>query len=222
MNPNRKRWNEQHQELLAAFNRADYEAARPLFLRHHAMVHSAKMSGQGLWSFEDEALDDASEADFRRVPAGGEHSIAWNVWHIARIEDVTMNLLAAGSDQLYFNDGWFERMNIPFRHSGNSMSAEDVFSLSAGIDIEALRAYRVAVGRRTREVVTTLDEAAYRRRVDVSRLARVMAVGAVSESAREVVEYWGKRDVAGLLLMPVTRHNFLHLNECLRLKGKPA
>lgn len=222
MNLNRKRWNEQHQELLAAFNRADYDAARPLFLLHHAMVHSAKMSGQGLWSFEDEALDDISETDFRRVPAGGEHSIAWNIWHIARIEDVTMNLLVAGSDQLYFNDGWFKLMKIPFRHSGNSMSAEDVFSLSAGIDFEALRAYRVAVGRRTREVVTTLDEAEYRRRVDAPRLARVMTEGAVSESAREVIEYWGKRDVAGLLLMPATRHSFLHLNECLRLKGKPA
>jgi hypothetical protein len=220
MNPNRKKWNEQQQQLLEAFKHADYETARPLFLRHHAMVHSAAMSGMGLWSFEDEVLDGISEEVFRQIPAGVEHSIAWNIWHIARIEDVTMNLLVAGSDQLYFKDGWFERMNIPFRHSGNSMSTEDVFSISAGIDFEALRAYRVAVGRRTHEVVTTLAEAEYRQRVDASRLARVMAEGAVSESAREVVEYWGKRDVAGLLLMPATRHNFLHLNECLRLRAR--
>lgn len=56
--------------------------------------------------------------------------------------------------------------------------------------------------------------------MDASRLARVLAEGAVTESAREIVDYWGNRDIAGLLLMPATRHNFLHLNECLRLKAK--
>jgi hypothetical protein len=31
---------------------------------------------------------------------------------------------------------------------------------------------------------------------------------------------WSKRTVAGLLPMPPTRHNFLHLNEALRIKQK--
>jgi hypothetical protein len=220
MNPNRKAWNEQQQALLQALDNRNYEMALPLFLRHHAMVHAEKISGLGLWSFEDEILDDLSEAQFRHIPAGGEHSIAWNIWHIARIEDVTMNLLVAGTDQLYFADDWFERMQIPFRHAGNAMSADEVAALSADISVESLRSYRVAVGRRTREVVTALAETEYRQRVDAQRLERVLAEGAVTGSAREIVDYWGKRDIAGLLLMPATRHNFLHLNECLRLKGK--
>jgi hypothetical protein len=220
MNPNRKKWNEQQQKLLEAFKHADYETARPLFLRHHAMLHSPKMSGQGLWSFEDEVLDGISEAIFRQIPAGGEHSIAWNIWHIARIEDVTMNLLVAGRQQVYFDGGWFGRLGIPFQDTGNGMPVEEVAALGAEIDLEALRGYRVAVGRRTREVVTTLDETAYRQRVDASRLATILDVGAVRQSAHEVVEYWGKRDIAGLLLMPATRHNFLHLNECLRLRAR--
>jgi hypothetical protein len=220
MNANRKNWNEQQQELLAAFKRGDDKTARPLFLRHHAMVHSAGVSGMGLWSFEDEVLDGIDEAVFRRIPAGGEHSIAWNIWHIARIEDVTMNLLVAGSGQVYFDGGWFERLGIPFQDTGNGMTRQDVAALGAEIDLEALRAYRGAVGRRTREIVTTLDETAYRQRVDASRLFQILDTGAVRQSAREVVEYWGKRDIAGLLLMPATRHNFVHLNECLRLKAK--
>jgi hypothetical protein len=32
------------------------------------------------------------------------------------------------------------------------------------------------------------------------------------------VDYWSRRTVAGLLLMPPTRHCFLHLNEALRIK----
>jgi hypothetical protein len=222
MDANRKAWNEQQQRLLKALERADHGAVQTLFARHHAMVHSEKMSGMGVWSFEDEVLEGVNEALFRRIPSGAEHSIVWNLWHIARIEDVTMNLLLAGSDQLYFSEGWFERMNLPFRHAGNAMNAPEMATLSARIHIEALRAYRVAVGRRTRQIVAGLNAADYKRRVDASRLERVMVEGAVTESACEIVAYWGKRDLAGLLLMPATRHNFLHLNECLRLKAKRA
>lgn len=222
MNLNRKAWNEAQQSLLEALERGDHAAAQGIFSVHHAQVHAAQMSGLGVWSFEDEVLDDLDEAAFRRIPPGGEHSIAWNIWHIARIEDVTMNLLLAGTEQVYFAGDWFARLKIPFRHTGNAMSAQEISALSAGIDLEALRGYRVAVGRRTRELVTALDESEYKRRVDESRLARVLAEGALSESAREIAAYWGKRTISGLLLMPATRHNFLHLNECLRLKAKKA
>jgi len=35
-----------------------------------------------------------------------------------------------------------------------------------------------------------------------------------------VIDYWSGLTLAGLLLMPPTRHNFIHLNEALRLKQK--
>ena len=41
--------------------------------------------------------------------------------------------------------------------------------------------------------------------------------GGVIEGGYGVVEYWGSRDVAGLLLMPPTRHTIVHWNEALRL-----
>ena len=47
-----------------------------------------------------------------------------------------------------------------------------------------------------------------------------MAEGAVAKEARDLIDYWGKRRIAGLLLMPATRHNLVHLNEALRLKRR--
>lgn len=38
--------------------------------------------------------------------------------------------------------------------------------------------------------------------------------------ADEIIAYWGGRTLAGLLLMPPTRHNFLHLSEALRIRQK--
>jgi len=44
--------------------------------------------------------------------------------------------------------------------------------------------------------------------------------GAVVEAASAVLDYWSKRTIAGRLLMPPTRHCFLHLNEAQRLKHR--
>jgi hypothetical protein len=158
-----------------------------------------------------------AEEQIRRIPRNCEHSVAWCIWHIARIEDVTMNLLVAGSPEILQQADWLGRMRTTLRHTGNAMDEEDVAKLSATVDIEALRAYRVAVGHRTREIVQALEPEALKQRVDPRRLQQVMDEGAVVEAARGIVDYWGRRNVAGLLLMPATRHNLIHLNEALRL-----
>jgi hypothetical protein len=221
MDPNRKLWNQQQQALQHALSHPDdRQKAIELFLSQHAMLHSAKLTRPRLWSFEDEVWQDTTEEMARRIPRGCDHSIAWCIWHLARIEDVTMNLLVAGSPQLAHRDGWLKRMGITARDTGNAMDKASVARLSAAIDIEALRAYRLAVGRRTREIVKRLKPEELKQKVDPARLQRVMAEGAIVEAARGIADYWSKRTIAGLLLMPPTRHNFVHLNEALRIKHK--
>jgi len=131
-----------------------------------------------------------------------------------------MNLLVAGTPQIFSQGNWPEKMNAPIRHTGNSMNREDVAHLSAVIDIEALLAYRLAVGQRTREIVQQLMPDALKQKVDPMRIQRVIDEGAVIEDARGIADYWRKRTIAGLLLMPATRHNYVHLNEALKLKRK--
>jgi hypothetical protein len=125
-----------------------YDEAIQLFLSQHAMLHSAAMAQTEPWSFEDEILDDMTEEQIRRIPRNCEHSVAWIVWHIARCEDITMNLLVAGSPQVLNQGGWLDRIETPICHTGNEMDEAGIADFSAAVDIEALRAYRVAVGRR--------------------------------------------------------------------------
>jgi hypothetical protein len=202
-----------------------YDEAIQLFLTQHAMLHSAKVSANELaktetWSFEDAILDDMTEERIRRVPRNCEHSVAWIIWHIARCEDITMNLLVAGSPQVLNQGGWVDRINSPICHTGNEMDVVDVARFSDALDIDALRAYRVAVGRETREIVKQLEPEDLKRKVDPVRLQRVWDEGAVIEAAGYIVDYWGGRDVAGLLLMPASRHHIVHLNEALKLKRR--
>lgn len=52
------------------------------------------------------------------------------------------------------------------------------------------------------------------------RLQRLKDEGAVLEGADWLIKYWSGLTVAGLLLMPPTRHNFVHLNEAISVKRK--
>lgn len=217
----RKRCLKQQTELRQVMLNADQaEAAIQLFLHQHAMLHSARMAQTEPWSFEDEVFNDLHEAQIRCIPPGCAHSIVWLIWHIARCEDITMNLLVAGSLQILHQEKWLERLGITARDTGNAMDREEITTLSAGIDVPALRAYRMAVGSRTRAVVQQLDSAELKRKISPAQIERVMEEGAVLEAARGIAEYWSRRDVAGLLLMPATRHNMTHLNEALELKRR--
>lgn len=214
-----KLWNKQQTECrrtLLSFGQ--HAKAIPLVLRQHAMLHAARMAQTEAWSFEDAILDDMTEVQIRRIPRNREHSVAWVLWHIACIEDVAMNLLVAGSPQILQRDNWLERLKVDVVHTGNAMDPAAVAQLSATIDVAALRDYRVAVGCRTREIIMQLEPQALKERVQAVRLQQVRAEGAVVEAAGGILDYWGRRNIAGLLLMPATRHNFIHLNEALRLK----
>lgn len=220
MDANRKLWNNGQQELRRALTKGDHAKGVGQFLPQHAMVHSKTMSRMNIWSFEDELWEGLSEGDFRRFPPKGEHSIAWVIFHITRIEDMTMNLLIAGAPQLYTRGQWAKKLRSTISHSANKMDDDAVIQLSTRLDMNALRQYRIAVGRRTREIVKGIKTEQWKEKVDAARLQSVLDEGAVLPQAMEIINYWGNRTIAGLLLMPPTRHNFLHLNEAMKIKQR--
>jgi len=220
---NRKICQKQQSELRRRLLSDDqYQDAFQLFFKQHAMLHSAIMAQSEAFSLEDEVFEDLGEAIARRIPLNSENSIIWNIWHIARIEDVTMNMLVAGREQVFSRGDWQIEMGIEARDTGNAMPAEKILQISEKINITALRAYRVAVGRRTREIVSQLPPEKLKDKVDPARLEDVSSAGAVIPAASDLLAYWSKRNIAGLLLMPATRHNLVHLNESFRLKEKKS
>ncbi|MBK7318178.1 DinB family protein [Candidatus Villigracilis affinis] len=220
MDTNRKIWNEGQQNLRRTLAAGDLTKAIEQFLTQHAMVHSKKVSRADVWSFEDELWQGLTEKAFRTIPPKGGHSIAWILFHIARIEDITMNMLVAGNPQIYIRDKWAKKLKSTIHHSANRMDNESVAQLSSQLELTALREYRAAVGRGTRDIVRKIRPHELNQKVDTARLQTVLDQGAVIPEAMEIVHYWGNRTIAGLLLMPPTRHNFLHLNEAFRVKKK--
>ncbi len=218
MEPNLKRWNEQHQLLQRLLLKdRDLRQALPIFLDHHAAVHTAKLQAGAHWSWHDEVLSGLTPEQMRYTPQGSPHSVAWRIWHMARIEDVTMNVLLADATQVYEGGKWHDKLEIDCVSVGNEMSNAGIVALSETINLKALFAYRLAVGKRTRAVAKRLKLDDLLQRPKPDRLQRLIAERAVEPTTSWLLDYWGGHPAANLLLMPATRHPFVHLNEIKRL-----
>ncbi|AIQ11981.1 DinB family protein [Paenibacillus durus] len=220
----RKVWNEDHKQLTAMILiPSEHKEAVSLLLRQRALLYADGEEGNASLSYEDLLLKDIREDTLRCYPVRSpdtRNSIVWHLWHSARIEDITMNMLVAGTGQVLDTDGMPQGLNIRFHHSGNEMTEEEMAELSAEIGIEGLLAYRRAVGRRTNEIIATLAPGQFRQKVDAGRIKAVRDQGAVTEKASWLTDYWSGKTIGGLMLMPATRHNFVHLNKAMRIKSK--
>lgn len=220
----RRIWNENHKKLTEIILKPEEHASTiQLFLAQHASLHSSTIANKSDLTLEDELMTDLDDTTFRNYPVNNpdtKNSIAWHLWHIARIEDVTMNILVSDVQQVQFDESWLDRMNIECSHTGNNMTEDGLAKLSSNIDFDSLLAYRAAVGVKTRQVVSLLEPGQFKMKVEPARIKRLLDENAVAPNASWLADYWSKKTIAGLILMPATRHNYLHLNKCIRIKER--
>ena len=223
MDNKRALWNSQQKLLRDIILKPDrFDEAIKLCLDQHSMVHSSEMSQISAVTFEDELWEGLDELSFRTMPTVKDETVAWSLWHLTRIEDITMNILVADETQIINTDNWIERMNVNVLDTGNAMTDEEIIDLSSNIDMQELRNYRIAVGRKTRDIIQQFKPADLKRKMEPKRLQRILDEGAVLnvDGAKWLIDFWGRKNVAGILLMPVTRHNLVHINESMNIKKK--
>jgi DinB superfamily len=194
--------------------------ALQLFLIEHARAHSdavAPASGP-LW-LEDSLLLGLTDDQLRVRPSEGDNSLAWLLWHIARIEDVAINVVLMAQPQVLHEGGWQQRLKIAYGDVGTGMAEEDVADLGARVDIPALRAYRAAVGRRTRELVGTIKPEELGLPVTAMDVERAVASGAFGAGADWLRSFWEGRPKAWYLSWTSVGHSYLHLGEAMGIKG---
>jgi hypothetical protein len=149
--------------------------ARDLFLAQHAAVHSAAVGGNP-GSAAERTFGGLTDDQMRIRPREDLNSIAWLMWHIARAEDLMLNPVLTNRAQV-LDDAWLERLNIARRDFGIGMKSEEVTDLTRQIDVAALREYRDAVGKRTREIIGAFKDADWDGNVEASSLERAAAQG---------------------------------------------
>ena len=186
------------------------------FLSQHAAVHAIDVSGRAFGT--QRIFSELSDDQMRTRPGKGLNSLVWLLWHIARTEDVAVNLVVAGRDQI-LDDAWMRRMNLPWRIIGTGMTDNEVTEMTAQADVAAVRAYRAAVGIRTREVVQGLRADAWTDIIGDEDIKRAAATGAFRDWVEGVKYPWFGWSRADQLASSALRHNAAHLGEAVTIRG---
>lgn len=215
-------WNPKQSKLKEIIKKKDYiDETILLILDMHSRVHRSTMLSSGYPTFEEEVLVGLSENDFCIAPTDKDDTIAWNIWHMTRIEDITANMLIMDSCQI-LDDEWLEKMGIQVKDTGNAMTHEEILEFSSRLNKTELLNYRDAVGRQTQQIIKTLTASDMKRKMNKESLLRILSEGGVLDHPDSLwlLDFWGKKDVAGIIQMPITRHQIVHLNACLKIKKR--
>ena len=186
------------------------------FLSQHAALHAADVSGRVFPA--QRIFGELSDEQMRARPGPGLNSPVWLLWHMARTEDVAVNLVVAGGDQV-LDDEWVRRMNVRWRIIGTGMTEDEVADMTAHADVAAVRAYRSAVGRRTREAVQALRPDAWDELVGEEDIKRAGAAGALRDWIEGRAYPWLGWSRADQLGSSALRHNTAHIGEAITIRG---
>ena len=191
---------------------------RDVILYQHARAHAAAL-GEIKGTVQDTVLNGVSPEQMRRRPAPGLDSLAWLFWHISRVEDFAINLFLAGRAQVLESGAWNEKLGVPLRFIGTRMTSADVDAFNAAIDLDAMLAYRLAVGRRTRQYLGVLRPEQLDELVDVPLLEKARLAGAFMPGDDLVPSRWAGKEKAYVLAHMVLGHTYQHLGEGYVLRG---
>jgi hypothetical protein len=159
-------------------------------------------------SIADQVFSGLTDQLMRARPAKGFNSLVWLLWHMARVEDVGVNLIVTAGQQV-LDKGWSSRLGVPRADVGNGMTEDELTEFTTAADIAEIRAYRDAVGRRTQDVVATLAPASWMELVSTADAARV---------PKWFKAFVGQPRAFELGTSAIT-HNAIHLGEAVTIRS---
>lgn len=165
--------------------------------------------------------------DFSAIPflnATGYHNktIAYSLYHIARIEDIVTNTLIQKSEQIFFRDQYQERLNASIITTGNELKKAKISDFSSKLNLVQLYCYINAVNNNTAQLLARLTYQDLKTKMtDQDKdLLKLLGVVSEDETAAWLIDYWCSKDVKGLLQMPLSRHWIMHVEASMRILNK--
>jgi hypothetical protein len=173
-------WNPKQTALREALSKPQrFNEAISLCMELHGLVHSAQAASAKKPNVFDELLDGLTREAFAAMPGPKDTSIAWNIWHITRIENITANILIVGGKQV-LNNTWLKKIGATVRDTGNAMTKGEIRKFGRSLNMNRLVSYRAEVGRRTRDIIANLKHPDLKRKMKPENVARILDEGGVT------------------------------------------
>jgi len=179
--------------------------AMDLFLVRYNILYDTWL--KAIWEQVPEEL-------MRQRPHPRVNSVVWNLWHMARVEDVGLNRFIADRPQVMDSGNWLEKMGIPYRHNGYDMTLDEVDEFSQQINLQALREYSLALKANTLEITASLELATLEETLTHDRVEQVVVgEGWANPRAQGMVENYTGWSKAQCLMNLGLTHSFHHIGE---------
>lgn len=188
--------------------------ARDLFLMQHGAVHSKAVAGNA-GSAAERTFGGVTDEQMKLRPRDDLNSLAWIMWHIARIEDLMLNPVLTGRDQV-FNDTWMKKLGISRKDFGIGMKSAEVTELTNQMNVGVLREYRDEVGKRTQEIIRGFKDADWAGNIEPAALERGAAQGGYGEG---LVKAFSNRPRAAILSGIALFHPSGHMGEATTVRS---
>jgi transcriptional regulator NrdR family protein len=191
-----------------------------LLLEMHGLLHDKKVYADNVETFYNNLWENLNEETYNII-SNKETSILWNIWHITRIEDIVTNDIIGNKDEI-LNNEIQTKLGIKTKDTGNAMNYKEIESLNKNINIKSLKDYRIKVGKQTQKIIKGLEYSDMKRKVEKKQLEKIVEKGGIleHEKSKWLLDFWGRKNILGLIMMPITRHQTVHLNDCFNIKEK--
>jgi len=169
--------------------------------------------------FYDHLWEEYTEAQLRQSVHPSMNSLAWILWHVARVEDAGVNRFVAHKPQVYHEGDWMKTLGITAEHFGYGMPETEMRELSETIKLDALRGYWNAVISNTFSVLDELTPERLDETLSLEEVAQVMIMEKVStKQAGTNVPYAGWTRLEALFHFSMT-HYYWHGGEVRTIEG---
>ena len=141
----------------------------------------------------DDLTDGLTDEISSYRPTPNANSIAWLIWHSARVQDIQLADVA-GVEQVWTRDGWVDRfgLELPRNDTGYGHSAADVAKVLA--PVELLSGYYHAVHKLSLEYIASVTAGELARIVDTNWNPPVTASARLVSIIDDCAQHLGQAD----------------------------
>lgn len=149
------------------------------------------------------------------------NSIAWLMWHLARSEDMVVNLMIRGEPQMLFEGDWNERLGIDADHIGTGLQDDEVGELTKEMNVEAVDEYWKALTKTSFAWLKSIENSDVLDEVpDIDerlRSAPPIVAGGANDAA---LQFWKGRSSGDLFTGIVIGHGYIHVGQMQEIGGR--
>ncbi|VEU80439.1 DinB family protein [Haploplasma axanthum] len=166
-----------------------------------------------MWNMYEYVFNTLKEEEYKKKPIKQFKTIAYYLYHLNRIEDITLNTLIKDQEQIFYKNNYQERINSKLHTTGNELTLDEVEKFSERLNIKELIKYVKEVFENTNNYIKIVNYLDSRTLITSERKEKLLELGSVSNDSKAfwLVDYWCKKDYQGIMLMPFSKHHFMHL-----------